>query len=288
MGLQSADPDVLAASKGADITTPSGMLLSGSIDTISAPPAISVNDDPDGDSVFDEIPTAVVDHMEFYLLNYFKPATYKQTPLTRTGKSQFRQAGCARCHTPNLTIERDRRVADVNTVYDPRNGIFNRLFATAIPSYQEVNDGSSNPTQKLPSGGSFVVKGIYADFRRHDLGPNFWERNYDGTIQKEFMTEPLWGVGSTSPYGHDGRSINLHEVILRHGGEAQRSRNRYARMSNSEQQAIIAFLQSLVLFPPDDTASNLDPGDANAENYPQGGHGKINLGVLFNDPTESE
>jgi CxxC motif-containing protein (DUF1111 family) len=34
------------------------------------------------------------------------------------------------------------------------------------------------------------------------------------------MTEPLWGVGSTAPYGHDGRSINLREVILRHGGEA--------------------------------------------------------------------
>ena len=42
------------------------------------------------------------------------------------------------------------------------------------------------------------------------------------------MTEPLWGVGTTAPYGHDGRSINLNEVILRHGGEAQRARDLYA------------------------------------------------------------
>jgi CxxC motif-containing protein (DUF1111 family) len=38
------------------------------------------------------------------------------------------------------------------------------------------------------------------------------------------MTEPLWGVGSTSPYGHDGRSTTLQEVILRHGGVRHRAR----------------------------------------------------------------
>ena len=288
MGLQSPDPDLHAASQGADITTPAGMVLSGSVDTIETPPAHAVTEDSDGDGVFNEIPTSAVDHMEFYLLNYFKPATYRQTHATKNGRSLFMQAGCGRCHIPNLTIARDRRVADVDTVYDPQRGIFNRLFATAIPRFQEIADGSGNPTQKLPLGESFVVEGIYADFRRHDLGPAFWERNYDGTIQKEFMTEPLWGVGSTAPYGHDGRSINLHEVIIRHGGEARKSRNRYAGMSSLEQQYIIAFLQSLVLFPPDDTASNLSPGDPNADNFPQEGHGSINLGTLFNDPSDPE
>jgi hypothetical protein len=59
------------------------------------------------------------------------------------------------------------------------------------------------------------------DFKRHDLGPNFYERNYNGTLRTHFMTTPLWGVGSTSPSGHDGRSISLTEVILRHDGEAR-------------------------------------------------------------------
>ena len=72
--------------------------------------------------------------------------------------------------------------------------------------------------------------------KRHDLGPAFWERNYDGTLTKQFMTEPLWGVGSSPPYGHDGRSINLREVILRHGGEARASRNAFAALSGSEQE----------------------------------------------------
>ncbi len=48
------------------------------------------------------------------------------------------------------------------------------------------------------------------------------------------------------------------------------------------------FLNSLVLFPPDDTASNLDPGDPSAPGFPQRGHGSIKLGVIFNDPSEPE
>ena len=43
-----------------------------------------------------------------------------------------------------------------------------------------------------------------------------------------------------------------------------------------------------MLFPPDDTASNLNPGDPTAEGFPQYGHGSIKLGVLFNDPSEPE
>jgi len=43
-----------------------------------------------------------------------------------------------------------------------------------------------------------------------------------------------------------------------------------------------------VLFPPDDTASNLDPGDRTAEGFPQKGHGSIKLGVLFNNPADPE
>jgi hypothetical protein len=47
-------------------------------------------------------------------------------------------------------------------------------------------------------------------------------------------------------------------------------------------------LNSLVLFPPEDTASNLDPGDPSTPNFPQSGHGSIKLSVLFNDPHDLE
>ena len=154
--------------------------------------------------------------------------------------------------------------------------------------FVERNDGSGHPTLKQAARQSFVVRNFFADMKRHDLGPGFHERNYDGTMQTEFMTEPLWGVGSSAPYGHDGRSINLREVILRHGGEALASRNKFAKLPESQKSALLEFLNSLVLFPPDDTASNLDPGDPGAIGYPQRGHGSIRLQVLFNDPSDPE
>ena len=110
----------------------------------------------------------------------------------------------------------------------------------------------------------FLVKNISTDFKRHDLGTNFYERNYDGTLQTVFLTRPLWGVASTGPYGHDGCSNTLDDVILRHGGEGQASREAYAARPARESEALLKFLNTLVLFPPDDTASNLDPGDRNA------------------------
>ena|SRR5215831_18885990 len=288
MGLQAVDPDLAAASAGSRVVTPSGMVLDGSIDRIEAPPAREEREDPDGDGVTNEIPTSIVDHMEFYLLHYFKPGTGEQTNTVQQGRRKLDDLGCTSCHIPDLPIEHDRRVADLETVFDPSRGNFNRLFATATALFIESSDNPALPTLKRPQRGRFLVRNIYTDFKRHNLGPNFWERNYDGTIRQEFLTTPLWGVGSTAPYGHDGRSINLTEVILRHGGEAQAARDAFEQLSDAERSKVLAFLGSLILFPPDDTASNLDPGDRTTPNFPQFGHGSIKVTVLFNDPSDRE
>ena len=288
MGLQAVDPEIVAARNGGRYTTPSGMVLDGSLDHLEALAATGPTDDPDHDGVVNEIPTSIVDYYEFYLLNYFKPATYEETPATIRGRRTFDRLGCARCHVPDLAIKNDRRVADLQTEFDPERGIFNGMFATATPLFAAVDDGSGLPTLKTARHGAFVVKNIFTDFKRHDLGPSFYERNYNGTSQHEFLTTPLWGVGSTAPYGHDGRSINLAEVILRHGGEAQREAAAFGRLEDEDRRNLIDFLQSLVLFPPDDTASTLDPGNRSDPAFPQKGHGSIKLGVLFNNPSDPE
>jgi cytochrome c peroxidase len=288
MGLQAVDPLTARAAAGERVVTPTGMVLDGSLDLVKRSAASFPADDPDNDGIRNEIPTALVDYMEFYLFNYFKPGTYRQSPATQFGLALMNRAGCTGCHVPNLTINRDRRIADVETTYDPSRAIFNGLYANARLLIYEEDDGSGFPTVKRPLQRSFVVRNFFADLKRHDLGPAFHERNYDGTITREFLTTPLWGVGTTAPYGHDGRSINLREVILRHGGEALQSRNAFAALPEIGKAAMLEFLNSLVLFPPDDTASNLDPGNPGAPNYPQHGHGSISLSVLFNSPTDLE
>jgi hypothetical protein len=70
-----------------------------------------------------------------------------------------------------------------------------------------------------------------------------------------FMTENLWGVGSTAPYMHDGRATTLAEAILAHAAsdrdaasEARASRAAYRSLRDGDKRALIAFLENLVLF----------------------------------------
>jgi len=290
MGLESADPELLTASQGGVTTTPSGLVLDGTLDRIGPPPAAHSQDDPDHDGVRDEVPTSVTDFMEFYLLNYFRPGVSTREPEEcRRGLETFREIGCAACHVPDLKLEHDRRVADVETRFDARNGNpFNQLFARATPLNQVVDDGTGLPPLEPPTGGSFVVRGIFSDFKRHDLGPNFDEEQFDGSVVREFVTEPLWGVASSGPYGHDGRSPTLEAVILRHGGEAQHTRELFARLPDPDKKRVLTLLQSLVLFSPPSTASNLHPADPTAADFPLHGHGSIDLSVLFDDPFDKE
>lgn len=293
MGLESADPDLLRATVGDVVQTPSGMILNGVLDRIERSPVGSPTEDGDFDEVPDEIPTSIVDFMEFYLLNYFKAGTGEQTPDVLAGRTVFTTLGCASCHVASLTISQDRRVADLDTVFDDVQGNpFNRLFATATPlvigGLAGVSDGTGLPNLKLPAQRPFVVRNFFADFKRHNLGPNFHERNYEGTFTELFITEPLWGVGTTAPYGHDGRSQSLEDVILRHGGEAQTQRDAFAALSRASKNMVLSFLASLVLFPPDDTASTLQPKDPTAVHFPQNGHGAIALTPLFNNPADLE
>ncbi len=288
MGLQAVDNLTVQAAAGARVVTPTGMVLNGAIDQVKRSPVSSAAEDQDRDGVVNEIPQSLVDFMEFYLFNYFKPGRYQHTNNAQIGQNLLVQIGCTGCHVPNMVITRDRRVADVETSYDPNRGIFNQLYAVASLQVSENDDGSGHPTIKIPVNNSFMIRNFYADMKRHDVGPGFYERNYDGTLTTQFMTEPLWGVGSSPPYGHDGRSINLREVILRHGGEAAGSRNAFAALSEGQKNSVLEFLNSLVLFPPDDTASNLDPGDRNASGFPQRGHGSIRLPEIFNNPNELE
>jgi hypothetical protein len=299
MGLESPDAILAVGASGGDVLTPSGMLLSGTIDVVEGPTAASVTSDGDNDGVVNEIPQSIVDFEEFYLLHYFKAGT-QVTPTNSAavtmGRGTFTAIGCNSCHRATFTIASDRRVADLETNFSDftpampamSGNPFNRMFAVATLFLTVTDDMSGFPTLKRHSNHSFVVRNFFADLKRHDLGLNFAERNYEGTLQNVFITEPLWGVGTTAPYGHDGRSDTLEDVILRHGGEAQASRDAFNALSPTAKSFVIDFLQSLVLFPPDDTASTLQPINPAAANFPQNGHGAIALTPLFNNTADLE
>ena len=61
----------------------------------------------------------------------------------------------------------------------------------------------------------------------------------------DFRTPPLWGLAKSAPYFHDGRATTLEDAILAHAGEATQTRTRFTELSNTEREALLAFLASL-------------------------------------------
>jgi di-heme oxidoreductase (putative peroxidase) len=289
MGLQSPDPVLCAASDPVHpvrSVSPTGMVFDPALDVVKRPPTCDATEDADHDGVADELDPALLDYTEMYLLNYFKPGTGKTTARTDEGLALMRAIGCTGCHVQNFRIAHDRRIADVETKYDPERGLFNRLYATAIPLYDTIADGNTYP-KMVAHRAAYTVENLFTDFKRHDLGAAFHERNYDGTVHTAFMTSPLWGVGSKAPYGHDGRSISLEDVILRHGGEAAASKQTFVALDDDNQRKVLEFLGTLVLFPPDDTASNLNPGHPGTDDMQNpAAHGSIALSALFQIASE--
>jgi hypothetical protein len=135
-------------------------------------------------------------------------------------------------------------------VVDPKNPVVFDL--TRDQPDNHITGGAGNPIVNLGAlrleRGAAVVE-LFGDLKRHYMGERLAEPiDETGVGSSTFLTRNLWGVGSTNPYLHDGRATTLAEAILEHGGEAATARREFLRLDYPKQQALIAFLDNLVLF----------------------------------------
>jgi hypothetical protein len=230
--------------------------------------------------------------LELNSLRLLQPAlSAAQIGLIVRGQGIFSKIGCATCHVPSLTLDdpifsepsqhpayRDGAAfpAGQNPIamgVDPARPI--RFDLSRDQPDNIIRDGSGRIRARL---GSFtrrdsrgrVLIELYGDLKRHAMGRGLAEsvneiagddvtpipvdpRNRH--TPDTFMTENLWGVGSTAPYMHDGRATTLAEAILAHAtsdsdreSEARASRAAYRALREGDKHALIAFLENLVLF----------------------------------------
>jgi CxxC motif-containing protein (DUF1111 family) len=152
----------------------------------------------------------------------------------RRGERLFDQIGCAVCHVPTLQT---------------------------APTGTKLTSAFSVP----PALGDKVFH-PFGDFLLHDVGTgdgivmipeehhgrrmrqrnwrNFSDREVEST-QFKIRTAPLWGVRVRTRLMHDGGSVTLNDAIRRHRGEASEVTQRYERLSDAEQEALLTFLRSL-------------------------------------------
>ena len=143
-----------------------------------------------------------------------------QTPIQRNptdatvmhGNALFTSIGCQTCHQQTLT-----------TGYS----------AIAALSHQTINP--------------------FTDLLVHDMGPGDDDHYTEGSaLTSEWRTAPLWGIGLAPQVQggdiylmHDGRAHSIKQAIQLHGGEAAVSAANFNALSQTDQNAVITFLQSL-------------------------------------------
>jgi hypothetical protein len=238
--------------------------------------------DGDSDGVVDELGIGDMTALAVYVSSQPRPTTRVELArlhlipaLERAevdaigrGAQAFRSAGCAGCHVPKLELE-DPIFTEPSRRPEYRDAVFPagqdpaaegvsaqtaiRVDLTRDQPDNQIRDARGRLVFHL---GAFArdARGraqveLYGDLRRHDMGAGLAEAiDEEGKGASTFLTENLWGVGTTAPYLHDGRATTLAEAILMHGGEAQTARDAFAALPVASQKDVIAFLDNLVLF----------------------------------------
>ena len=155
------------------------------------------------------------------------PAGEQETARIARGRDLFASTGCATCHSPAL--------GEVKGIYS------DLLLHDMGPSLGDsgaygVNvPDSSDEVQ--PSALPLVVDAT---------PPNGGREAIVGAKRQEWRTPPLWGLRDSGPYLHDGRAATLEQAIALHGGEGQKTTQRFFTLSRDERSQLMTFLKSLV------------------------------------------
>lgn len=167
-----------------------------------------------GDEVGDpEVTAHFVNGLVFYMRTLKAPDRRNETdPDVMEGERLFKEIGCAKCH-----------VSD---------------FTTSESDIEALSQKTFQP---------------YSDFLLHDMGPLLDDGYPEGSADSnEWRTPPLWGIGlaKTTQGGqmfllHDGRALSIEGAVTFHSGEAESVKNKFFKLSESERNQIVKFIESL-------------------------------------------
>lgn len=161
-----------------------------------------------------EIDNTTLQAATFYTQSLAVPQRRNTTdPTIIQGKQLFLQLNCGACHNP-------------------------KFVTGAHPEYSFLSYQTIYP---------------YTDLLLHDMGEGLADNRPDFEASgTEWRTPPLWGIGLTKVVGgtnahflHDGRAKTLEEAIMWHGGEAESAKEEFRKLSQSERETVIKFLESL-------------------------------------------
>jgi mono/diheme cytochrome c family protein len=195
--------------------------------------------DPDNDGVRDEILEGQLTSMALYPALLQAPIRINPTDPTAlaraaNGEQLFNQVGCTSCHVQNLILN--------SPVHQERPDL-----SGGAPFVTDLTVDGRLPRLSPQSDGTVVVE-LWSDLKRHDMGARLADPHDTfghAVPARLFMTRPLWGVGVTAPYLHDGRAATLQDAIAQHDGDAASVRDAFLALESDSQAQVVEFLQTL-------------------------------------------
>ena len=189
--------------------------------------------DEDGDGLANEITVAEMSVLHIFDVTNPRPRVGRLGAAAAAGFHTFVDIGCGDCHRPVMkTRSRTLPLAHPEVPTDPSANVYLEIDLVEVGF------------EPAPGGGVFVP--LFADLKRHKMGPRLAETFERGELANdEFTTARLWGVADTAPYLHDGRATTLYQAIEFHGGEAQAARDAFLALSEGRQKKLLRFLGKL-------------------------------------------
>ncbi|WP_166923147.1 di-heme oxidoreductase family protein [Flavobacterium poyangense] len=186
-------------------------ITSGLFPNESGPKGVDLTTIPNGGTP--EITDSNLDRMAFYSSTLAVPARRNYTDQNvLKGKKTFETIGCTSCHIP------------------------------------KIQTGTTHPITILRNQ---TIR-PYTDLLLHDMGAGLADNATDFKASgSEWRTPPLWGIGLIKIVNghtnllHDGRAKNVEEAILWHGGEGQKAKEKYKKLSATERENLLSFINSL-------------------------------------------
>ena len=141
-----------------------------------------------------------------------------QDKKVQQGRDVFYQLKCHQCHTPS--------------------------YVTA----QNPNINGNHGSDAL--AGQLIWP--YTDLALHDMGSALADGVFEfNATGNEWRTPPLWGIGlqekmtGEQRFLHDGRARTISEAILWHGGEAEKAKQDFKKLSKQQRQVLIQFVRAI-------------------------------------------
>jgi CxxC motif-containing protein (DUF1111 family) len=211
-----------------------------------------------------------IDHFASFMRSLKAPErdqTVTANANVKNGQQLFTQIGCASCHVESIVTGKSPAGAagpglhpeavENRTIHPYSDFLLHNVgtgdgIAIALVEHfgrervakrladDKAAAGGKEPVQMTEDECSETYQTAVAEGEKH---PNLLRDTL--CARNKIRTAPLWGLRLRSRLMHDGQSITVEDAIRRHSRESEEVRERFFRLKASEQNDVLAFLNSL-------------------------------------------